>query len=109
MLVLWVQGLQLAGPFPNIVDELQSAMRSNSVPELEDSDLADDFANLSMKMRPAVASEYEDSRPPKRIRLDSSQSRSWQDDKHDELVKETANLISVDGQYLNESMVDDIL
>lgn len=78
------------------------------MPELEDSDLASDFANLGLKMWPAVASEHEE-RPAKRIRLDSSIPRSWQEDKYTELVKETAKLTGGDDQYLGDHVEDNVL
>lgn len=104
---MWLQNFNINGPFPKSIDDLQLALKSNNVPELQE--LTHDLARLNIDVNDAATSDNDDDRPSKRIRLDSSIPKSWQEEKYSELVKATAEILSSDNRHLMETLVDNAM
>jgi hypothetical protein len=104
---VWLQNFNISGPFPKSIENLRQALRSNDVPELQE--LTHDLAKLNVEVNDAAAGDNDGDRPSKRIRLDSSIPKSWQEEKYSELVKATAEILSSDNRHLVEALVDNAM
>lgn len=104
---MWLQNFNINGPFPKSIEDLHLALRSNNVPELQE--LTHDLARLNINVDDATGGDNDDDRPSKRIRLDSSIPKSWQEEKYSELVKATAEILSSDNRHLVETLVDNAM
>jgi len=104
---MWLQYFNITSPCPKSTEDLQLALRSKNVPELQE--LVHDLAQLNIDTGVASGSDRDDDRPTKRIRLQSSTPKSWQEEKYSELVTTTAELLSPDSRDLVETLADNAM